>query len=112
MVGRYAVGLGLVLLFTVGALAGPLKLDPEMKAQYVWRVLVQVKPHPTLGPTVRAQLLKDLKAALTSAVGDDLGTVEVSDLAIVSGLVATVAVLVRAAAAVTGRNDGPPSVAA
>jgi len=83
MLGRVALGLGLVLLFAGGVSAGPHTLGSELKAQYDWRVLVQVKPHPTLNSNVRGQLLKDLKSALTSAVGDDLGTVEVIDLATV-----------------------------
>ncbi len=77
---RFAVGCVAVLASVSAAWAGPLTLDPEMKAMYTWRVVVQVKPHPTLGAAVRAQLMKDLRAALNPVYGTDLGTVEVIDL--------------------------------
>jgi outer membrane murein-binding lipoprotein Lpp len=76
---RFALGWAAVLA-GAAAWAGPLTLDPEMKAMYTWRVVVQVKPHPTLGAAVRAQLLKDLRAALNPVYGTEMGTVEVIDL--------------------------------
>ncbi|MBX9584155.1 MAG: hypothetical protein K2X87_27975, partial [Gemmataceae bacterium] len=57
----------------------PAGLDPEPNAPYQWRVVVQARPHPLLGPAFRDQLRRDLLAALQPAVGP-LGMVEVLDL--------------------------------
>jgi hypothetical protein len=79
---RFTSCLFLVVWLAAGsANAAPTKLPVEQKAPYSWRVVVQTKPHPLLGPAVRAQLQKDLKAALVPSLGDELGSVEVIDLA-------------------------------
>ncbi|MDB5310946.1 MAG: hypothetical protein JWO38_5148 [Gemmataceae bacterium] len=54
-------------------------LDPEPNTPYLWRVLIEARPHPLLTPDFRAQLRRDLGAALQPALGP-LGTVEVVDL--------------------------------
>jgi tetratricopeptide (TPR) repeat protein len=66
--------------FAFGQPPAPAGLDPEPKAPYLWRVVVQVRPHPLLGATFRDQLRRDLAAALQPGLGP-LGTVEVIDLA-------------------------------
>ena len=58
----------------------PTALDPETKAPYLWRVVVQTRPHPLLTKGFREQLRRDLLAALQPGLGT-LGTVEVVDLA-------------------------------
>ncbi len=68
------------VLFASVAVAAP-PLDPEANTPYTWRVVLKVSPHPTLGPAVKKQFVADLKAALGPALGDDLGVVEVIDLA-------------------------------
>lgn len=83
MSGRLVPALVSACLLSPAVPAAPNKLDPEPNSPYTWRVVLQVKPHPSLGPAVRAQLTKDLLAALRPAVGDDLGVVEVTDLAAV-----------------------------
>lgn len=71
----------LVLVATTAAAAAAPPLDPEANTPYTWRVVLKVAPHPTLGPAVKKQFISDLKAALGPALGDDLGIVEVIDLA-------------------------------
>ncbi len=68
-----------LLLVTGPLLAAPFESEPT--APYTWRVLLNVAPHRTLGPAVRTRIAADLKAALGPALGDDLGTVQVIDLA-------------------------------
>ena len=55
-------------------------LDPETKGPYLWRVVIDVRPHPLLTPGFRDKLRRDLLAALQPGIGA-LGTVEVVDLA-------------------------------
>lgn len=55
-------------------------LDPEAKSPYLWRVVLQVRPHPLLTPAFRDQLQRDIVAALQPGLGG-LGAVEVIDLA-------------------------------
>lgn len=69
-----------LLLLASAAVAAP-QVDPEANTPYTWRVVLNVAPHPTLGPTVKQRFVTDLKAALGPALGDDLGTVEIIDLA-------------------------------
>jgi tetratricopeptide (TPR) repeat protein len=53
--------------------------DPELKSPYLWRVVVQTKPHPLITPAFRDQLKRDLLAALQPGLGV-FGHVEVIDL--------------------------------
>ncbi|MCU0703687.1 MAG: hypothetical protein MUF18_06900 [Fimbriiglobus sp.] len=78
---RFTFSLLAVALATV-AFAAP--LDPEAKSPYTWRVVLSVSPHPVLSPAVKKRFVADLKAALGPALGDDLGTVEIVDLADIS----------------------------
>ena len=82
MIGRFAFGGVLVSVLAATGAAAP--LDPESKTPYTWRVLVQAKQDAVFGKAARAQLLKDLKDTLVSAIGEDLGSVEVIDLATVA----------------------------
>ena len=61
--------------------AAPVPFDHQPQSPYEWNVFVKFKPHVRLGVAVRQQLLKDLKASLGPALGDDLGKVVVQDLA-------------------------------
>ncbi|AMV30353.1 hypothetical protein VT84_38530 [Gemmata sp. SH-PL17] len=73
----------LVAVVAVALLAGApafAQLDPEPKQQYLWRVVISVKPHPLLTQDFRDRLKRDLLAALQPGLGN-LGTVEVIDLA-------------------------------
>jgi len=78
MLRAVAISLG-VLSLTVFATASP--LDAQAQKPYDWRVYVKFKPHVKLNATVRSQLLRDLKASLGPALGDDLGRVSVQALA-------------------------------
>jgi len=55
--------------------------DHEPTSPYEWRVFVKFSASPKLTNAVKAQFLKDMKAALGPALGDDLGTVTLRDLA-------------------------------
>src|SRR5207253_6582865 len=55
-------------------------LDPELKTPYLWRVVIQTRPHPLLTASFRDQVRRDLLAALQPAMGN-LGVVDVIDLA-------------------------------
>lgn len=66
-------------LFGPPAAASAQQPDPELKAPYHWRVVVQAKPHPLITPAFRDQIRRDLLAALQPALGS-FGTVEVIDL--------------------------------
>ena len=66
-------------LLTPAAARQPDGLDPEPKGQTLWRVVVHTKSHPLLTPSFRAQLRRDILAALEPSVGA-LGTVDVIDL--------------------------------
>src|SRR5947209_2818891 len=68
------------VLLVLPAAASAQQPDPEVKAPYLWRVVVQAKPHPLLTPALRDGLRRDVLAALQPALGV-LGTVEVIDLA-------------------------------
>ena len=61
------------------ALAPAQQPDAEAAMPYLWRVVIQTRPHPTLTATFREQLRRDLLAALQPGLGP-LGTVEVIDL--------------------------------
>ena len=54
--------------------------DPELKTPYLWRVVVQTRPHPLITPAFRDQLKRDLLATLQPGLGG-FGTAEVIDLA-------------------------------
>lgn len=74
-----------VLAFAVAASSGqqpppPPAVEADMKAPYLWRVVVQVRPHPLLTSAFRDQLRRDLVAALQPGIGT-FGTVDVIDLA-------------------------------
>jgi hypothetical protein len=70
----------LVALLPASAAAQPPPpLDTEGNVPYLWRVVVQTRPHPLLTPSFRDQLRRDLLAALQPGLGQ-LGTVEVVDL--------------------------------
>src|SRR3954469_24766247 len=69
------------LLLASVAVAAPPGVDPEANTPYTWRVVLSITPHPTFGPAARKQFVADLKASLGPALGDDLGRVEVIDLA-------------------------------
>jgi hypothetical protein len=56
------------------------QFNPETKTPYLWRVVLKAQGHPLLSPTFRAQLRRDLEAALQPDLGP-LGVVEVVDLA-------------------------------
>jgi tetratricopeptide (TPR) repeat protein len=66
-------------LLGLPAAAGAQQPDPELKSPYLWRVVVQTKPHPLLTPAFRDQIKRDLLAALQPGLGI-FGTVEVIDL--------------------------------
>jgi len=73
------------VLFVVGfflACSGSARaqIDAEPKTAYPWRIVVKAEAHPLLSPSFRAQLRRDLEAALQPAL-DKLGSVEVIDLA-------------------------------
>lgn len=71
----------LLLFLASVAVAAPPGVDPEANTPYTWRVVLSITPHPTFGPTARKQFIADLKASLGPALGDDLGRVEIVDLA-------------------------------
>lgn len=73
-----ALSVGLYLLAPAAA-QQPAALDPEPKGQTLWRVVVQTRPHPLLTPSFRAQLRRDIDAALEPGLGQ-FGTVDVIDL--------------------------------
>lgn len=53
--------------------------DPELKAPYLWRVVIKTKPHPLITPAFRDQLKRDVLAAVQPGLGA-YGTAEVIDL--------------------------------
>lgn len=59
--------------------AAPAPLDPAPDTPYVWRVVVQARPHPLLPQSLRDQLVRDVKAALQPAAGP-FASVDVTDL--------------------------------
>jgi hypothetical protein len=67
--------------FCSKVVAAPVPFDHQPQTPYEWNVYVKFKPHVRLTLAVRQQLLKDLKASLGPALGDDLGKVVVQDLA-------------------------------
>jgi tetratricopeptide (TPR) repeat protein len=72
---------GMIAVFAAAAApAGTPTLPPESDQPYVWKILVHTQSHPSLHSVRRTQFLKNLKASLTSALGSELGTVEVIDL--------------------------------
>lgn len=71
----------LFLLLVSTVIAAPPSVDPEANTPYTWRVVLSITPHPTFGPAARKQFIADLKSALGPALGDDLGRVEIIDLA-------------------------------
>jgi hypothetical protein len=74
-----------LLLFTAPAPAAPplpTVLSPEADEWTRWRVVLRVKPHPLLSESMRAQLAKDVSAALAPGVAK-FADVEVIDLAAV-----------------------------
>ena len=71
----------LCLGFCSAVVSAPVPFDHQPQSPYEWNVYVKFKPHVRLTLAVRQQLLKDLKASLGPALGDDLGKVVVQDLA-------------------------------
>ena len=71
---RLACGM---LLFTCTAVAAP---DPQPAEAYRWRILVRTPNHPLFDAAFRANLARELKAALQPGLGL-LGAVEVIDTA-------------------------------
>lgn len=76
---RWITAVSLVLLGS-GAFAAPPKLDAEPTTPYPWRVVLRCDPHPSLTPAFRAQIGRDLQAALQPAFGE-VARVEIIDLA-------------------------------
>lgn len=73
----------LLCLTSTAVAAPPLPtiLSPETDDWYRWRIVLRVKPHPQLDKTIRAQLVKDLSAAVAPSVSK-FAEVEVYDLAV------------------------------
>jgi hypothetical protein len=73
------VPLAAAVVLLIPAAAAAQTFDPEANSPYLWRVVVKTEPHPLLTSGFRAQLKRDLLAALQPALGS-LGTVEVVTL--------------------------------
>src|SRR5262245_57897037 len=71
-----AVALALLGLPAVASAQQP---DPELKTPYLWRVVVQTKPHPLITTALREQIKRDVLATRQPALGA-FGHVEVTDL--------------------------------
>jgi len=82
MVTRAIITLGLVvLLFPKARAAEPVTgLDPEATTPYRWQVLLHTRPHPLLSAAYRADVRREIIAAIPPMLGP-LGTIEVVDLA-------------------------------
>jgi tetratricopeptide (TPR) repeat protein len=76
MVRRVVLAAGVLLLAGGPALA---QLDAEQKQPYLWRVVLETRPHPLITPEFRERLKRDVLAALQTGLGA-LGAVEVIDL--------------------------------
>lgn len=72
--------LATLLLLASPAVAAAQPLDAESTTPYLWRVVIQTRPHPLLTPAFRDQLHRDLLSALRPGLGP-LGRVEIIDLA-------------------------------
>ena len=60
--------------------ADPPRLDPESNTPYSLQVVLHTRPHPLLGPSFRADVKREILAAMQPVLGG-MGTVEVLDLA-------------------------------
>ncbi|HJZ55231.1 MAG TPA: hypothetical protein VKE74_09745, partial [Gemmataceae bacterium] len=78
---RVALPAVAVLLFALPAAAQqpPAPLDAEADRPYLWRVVVQARPHPVVTADLRARLRQELRDTLQAGLGP-LGTAEVIDL--------------------------------